>query len=123
MVLLGLGVGLVSAQYRLGWDEAAWLAVARKMALGDRLYSEVLENKPPVAYGMVRLLDLAPGPYEAVRAVLLGATAFALAYLSYRIAESLGAERRRSFWTGTVASSSPPISVTTLEPSTRYGKH
>ena len=100
MVLLGLAVGLISAQYRLGWDEAAWLAVTRKMASGDRLYSEVLENKPPVAYGLVGLLDLSPGPYETARAILLGTMAFALAYLAFRIAASLGADLRRSFWMG-----------------------
>ena len=31
------------------------------MALGDRLYGEVFENKPPAAYGLVGLFDLAPG--------------------------------------------------------------
>ncbi len=96
MALLGLGIGWTSSRYALGWDEGAWLAVARRMALGDVLYRDVIENKAPAVLGLVGLLDIVPGPYESTRAVVLGLLAFALAYLSNRIAAELGAHRTRA---------------------------
>lgn len=98
--LLAVTTGLISAQYRLGWDEAAWLAVGRRMDLGDRLFRDVIENKPPVVYLLVRLSDMMPGSFEAARAALLGALVFALALLSIRVARRLGGSRRRTLWMG-----------------------
>jgi hypothetical protein len=83
-------VGVVSAFVPLSVDEASWLAVERKMALGRELYVDVVDNKPPLVFFLVRGLDVLPGPFEPARAVIVGMLAAVLAMTSWDVAKRFG---------------------------------
>ena len=93
-------VGLISLAFPIGFDEAERLTVARKMMLGDVLYRDVVNNKPPPIYGLVILLDMLPGSYEIARALFLAFTCFVSGFVSYAIATELGAFVARAAMAG-----------------------
>lgn len=71
-------VALVSSMVHWSYDEAIWLAVARKVAGGARLYVDVIDHKPPTVIALTGLLDWLPGPYMAVRGVFVGIAFFTI---------------------------------------------
>jgi len=97
---LGSAVAVVSAFVPLSVDEASWLAVERKMALGRELYVDVIDNKAPPVFFLVRGLDLLPGPFEPVRGVLVGLLAALLALVTFDVADRCGIGRRRALIAG-----------------------
>jgi hypothetical protein len=80
--LLGLVVAAASWVVPLSYDEGNWLAVVRRVAGGETLYRDVTDNKSPVLFGLVRALDVLPGPYVTARAALLGIAAVLIAWLA-----------------------------------------
>ena len=92
----GAIAGLVSAFSSPSYDEGLWLAVTRRMDLGARLYSDLIDNKTPPVYWVTRALDHAPGPFPAARGALFGALIAAIVAAAIWLAHRLGVEHRTS---------------------------
>ncbi len=88
---LGVVVTAASTLVPLSYDEGNWLAVVRRMALGETLYRDITDNKTPPLFWFVRALDRLPGPYELGRALWLGVAAASIAALCRSLV-------RRSGW-------------------------
>ncbi len=90
-LLAGSVWGTVSAFTPMSYDEGLWLAVTRRMDLGARLYSDLIDNKTPPVYWITRLLDHAPGPFSLARGILFGALIGLAAFLATTLVRRLGA--------------------------------
>ncbi|HEX9712080.1 MAG TPA: hypothetical protein VGB52_05925 [Actinomycetota bacterium] len=115
--LLGTGtvVALASAFAPLSSDEAAWIAVERRVAAGGVLYVDAIDNKSPFVFLLVRVLDVLPGPFELWRGVLLGVLIVAAAVMAGRVFDRLGSEDRTATAAALLVGVSPPLaSVLTL---------
>lgn len=95
-VIAGSVWGTVSAFTPMSYDEGLWLAVTRRMDLGARLYSDLIDNKTPPVYWTTRLLDHVPGPFSLARGILFGALIALIAFLAAALARRLGVADRGS---------------------------
>jgi hypothetical protein len=93
---MGVACGIASALSPPSFDEGIWLAVSRRMDLGARLYTDLIDNKTPPVYWITRILDHAPGPFSAARGAFLGAIIALLTVLAARLATKLGLARSTS---------------------------
>jgi MFS family permease len=89
-LVVGLVAGASSAFAQPSFDEANWLAVARRMDLGRRLFSDLIDNKSPLVYWTVRVLDHAPGSFSVARGVLFGVLLASLTGVTAVLAKRLG---------------------------------
>lgn len=90
--LLGAAATAASVFVPLSYDEGDWLAVTRRLALGDTLYVDVLQNKPPPYIALVRGLDALPGPYTLARACFVGLCVVAVGMGVFVLCRRLGAD-------------------------------
>lgn len=77
---------MLSALMSLNYDEGYWLAIARMVGSGRVLYETAIDNKSPVVYLAVWLIDILPGPFILARALVVGLIAFVLSRLVARSA-------------------------------------
>ena len=92
--LLGITTSLLMP---LGYDEAYWVAIERMVRSGAQLYVSAIDNKSPLVYAAIWLIDLLPGPFVVARALALGA----LGLLSFRYLAG-----RHSRWVAALVTSS-----------------
>lgn len=71
IILVALIAGL-SFFVAPSYDEVYWIAVVRKLANGGTLYDTVLDNKGPLWYPVVAMLDASPLTFEATRSLAIG---------------------------------------------------
>jgi len=86
-IAVTLGIGVASLLLRPSYDEYFWLAIARKVSQGYRLYFDAIDNKTPFVYGLSWLLDIVRGHYVLARSLLLAASAAAASCLASKVAQ------------------------------------
>lgn len=87
---LGLAVATASSFVPLSYDEGNWLAVVRRVSLGEVLYRDIMDNKTPPLFGLVRLLDGLPGPFTLARGIWLGVAVAVIAVACASIVRRFG---------------------------------
>ncbi len=95
-LIAGSVLSAIGAVVPISYDEGEWLAVVRRVAGGARLYEDVIDNKSPVVYWTIRLLDLAPGPFQIARGIALAAVACVIGMAIARIATARGVAEDRA---------------------------
>lgn len=118
LLAAGVAVGTASAFAPMSSDEAAWLAIERRVAAGGTLYVDAIDNKSPFVFALVRGVDVLPGPYEPWRGVLLGVILVVAGLLAARALERLGCEQRTATAGGVLVAVSLPLAsvlVLTIE--------
>ena len=100
---LGILVALVASVMPLSHDEAFWLAITRQVEAGARLYDGAIDNKPPLVYLVVYLLDHVPGSFQVARGLLVGGLIGWIGLLSALVGRLRGCPRATGVTVGLVA--------------------
>lgn len=91
---VGVAIAAASSVAPITYDEGDWLAVARRLALGDVLYRDIVDNKSPPIYWLMRALDVIPGPFQLARGVFMGVVVVLLGTAARGLAVRLGVPPR-----------------------------
>ena len=100
---LGILVALVASVMPLSHDEAFWLAITRQVEAGARLYDGAIDNKPPLVYLVVYLLDHVPGSFQVARGLVVGGLIGWIGLLSALVGRLRGCPRATGVTVGLVA--------------------
>lgn len=88
----------------VSFDEHFWLAIARRIPHGDLPYLDLLDNKGPLLYLTVLVVDLLPGSYRFGRALVVGMLVLFIGLAGSRVARAAGTGPRVSYAAGALAS-------------------
>jgi hypothetical protein len=97
---LGALIAVAGAFVPPSYDEGEWIAVARRVAGGAHLYRDVIDNKGPIVYRVVHLLDRLPGSFPVARGIFLAVVACVIGASIAGVARHLGMRADRANWLG-----------------------